>query len=58
MQQEKIYTTKFFKGEARSQLTKDLKKMTKDGWRLKNVRDTGVGVGQDHTGSLTVMYEK
>jgi len=58
MQQEKTYTSKFLKGEARSQFDKDLRKMTKDGWRLKNVKDTGVGVGQDHTGSLTVMYEK
>lgn len=58
MQQEKTYTSKFFKGEARSQLSKDLKKMTKDGWRLTNVKDTGVGAGQDHTGSLTVTYEK
>ena len=58
MQQEKTYTTKFLKGEARSQFERDLKKMAKDGWHLKNVRDTGVGTGQDHTGRLTVTYEK
>ena len=58
MQQEKTYATKFFKGEARSQFEKDLKKMTKDGWRIHTVKDTGVGVGQDHTGRLTVVYEK
>lgn len=58
MQQEKTYTTKFFKGEARSQFERDLKKMTKEGWHVQNVKDTGVGVGQDHTGSLTVVYAK
>lgn len=58
MQQEKTYTSKFLKGDARSQFDRDLKKMTKDGWHVQSVKDTGVGVGQKHTGRLTVVYTK
>jgi hypothetical protein len=58
MQQVKTYTSKMFKGEARDQLVKDIKKMGKDGWGMHTVTDEGVGIGQAHTGRLTVVYEK
>lgn len=58
MQQVKIYTTKTFKGEARDQFTRDVKKMEKQGWHLQNVTDEGVGTGQRHTGRLKAVYEK
>jgi hypothetical protein len=58
MQQVKTYATKMFKGEARDQLEKDVKKMAKQGWHLQTVTDEGVGVGQRHTGRLKVVYEK
>lgn len=58
MQQVKTYMSGLFKGDARSQFEKDLKKLSKDGWRVQNVRDEGVGTGQDHTGRLTVTYNK
>jgi len=54
----KTYTTKMFKGEARDQLEKDIKRMAKDGWHVHTVTDEGVGTGQAHTGRLTVAYEK
>lgn len=58
MQQVKTYATKMFKGEARDQLEKDVKKMAKQGWRLQTVTDEGVGAGQRHTGLLKAVYEK
>lgn len=58
MQQVKTYSSGLFKGDARSQFEKDLKKLTKDGWRVQNVKDEGVGTGQDHSGRLTVTYNK
>ena len=58
MQQVKTYMSGLFKGEARSQFEKDAKKLAKDGWRVQNVKDEGVGAGQDHTGRLTVTYNK
>lgn len=58
MQQVKTYMSGLFKGDARSQFEKDLKKLTKDGWRVQNVKDEGVGTGQDHSGRLTVTYNK
>lgn len=58
MQQVKTYMSGLFKGDARSQFEKDLKKLTKDGWRVQNVKDEGVGAGQDHSGRLTVTYNK
>jgi hypothetical protein len=58
MQQVKTYTPGMFKGEARRQFWKDIKKMAKDGWRVHTVNDTGVGNDQAHTGRLTVVYEK
>ena len=58
MQQVRTYTTKIFKGEARDQLEKDIKRMAKDGWHVHTVTDEGVGTGQAHTGRLTVVYEK
>ena len=58
MQQVKTYTSGMFKGEARDQLAKDVKKMAKDGWHVHTVTDGGVGTGQAHTGRLTVIYEK
>lgn len=58
MQQIKTYKSGFFKGEARQQLERDLKKMTKAGWHLHTVTDEGVGTGQAHTGQLKVVYEK
>jgi len=58
MQQVKMYTSGMFKGDARTQFDRDLKKMQKDGWHVQNVNDEGVGRGQDHTGKLKVVYEK
>jgi hypothetical protein len=58
MQQVKTYTSGMFKGEARDQFAKDVKKMAKDGWRVHTITDEGVGTGQTHTGRLTVIYEK
>jgi hypothetical protein len=58
MQQVKTYTTKMFKGEARDQLERDVKKMAKQGWHLHTVTDEGIGAGQRHTGRLKVVYEK
>jgi hypothetical protein len=58
MEQVKTFTSGFFKGEARDQLVKDIKKMAKAGWRMHSVNDEGVGKGQAHTGRLTVVYEK
>jgi hypothetical protein len=58
MQQVKMYTPGMFKGEARQQFWKDIKKMQKDGWRVHTVTDTGEGNDQAHTGRLTVVYEK
>ncbi len=58
MQQNKTYTSGMFKGEARYQFERDLKKMTKHGWRVLTVTDGGVGTGIEHTGRLTVVYEK
>ncbi|HVB24568.1 MAG TPA: hypothetical protein VNG51_21710 [Ktedonobacteraceae bacterium] len=58
MQQVKTYMSGLFKGDARSQFEKDLKKLTKDGWRVQDVKDEGVGTGQDHSGRLTVTYAK
>ena len=34
MQTTKTYSSKFFRGEARDQLEKDVKKMAKAGWRV------------------------
>ena len=56
--QVKTYVTSIFKGEARYQFDRDLKKMTKQGWHVLTVTDEGVGNGQNHTGRLKVVYEK
>jgi hypothetical protein len=58
MQQVKTYTSGLFKGEARDQFVRSLKKMAKDGWHVHTVTDEGVGKGQAHTGLLKVVYEK
>jgi hypothetical protein len=58
MQQVKMYTPGMFKGEARRQFWKDIKKMEKNGWRVHEVTGTGVGNDQVYTGRLTVVYEK
>jgi hypothetical protein len=58
MQQIKTYTSGLFKGEARDQFVRNLKKMVKDGWRVHTVTDEGVGKGQAHTGLLKVVFEK
>ncbi len=58
MQQVKVYRSGFFKGEARYQFFRDLKKMVKRGWRLHTLTDEGVGTGQDHTGRYKAVYEK
>jgi len=58
MQTTKTYTSGMFRGEARDQLGKDIKKMAKAGWRVHTVTDEGVGRGSKHTGRLTVLYEK
>ncbi len=58
MQQVKTYVSGFFKGEARSQFERDAKKLAKGGWRVQEVKDEGVGTGQDHTGRLAVTYTK
>ncbi len=57
-QQVKTYISGMFKGEARDQLGKDIKKMAKRGWHVKTVTDEGVGAGQAHTGRLKVIYER
>jgi hypothetical protein len=58
MQQVKTYISTFFKGEARDQFARDVKKMAKQGWRLHSLTDEGVGEGQRHTGRLVAVYEK
>ncbi|GAC1632999.1 MAG: hypothetical protein NVS4B7_20330 [Ktedonobacteraceae bacterium] len=58
MQQAKTYMSAMFKGDARKQFDKDLKKMTKDGWHVHTITDEGVGSGQAHTGRLKVVYAK
>lgn len=58
MQQVKIYTSGWFKGEARDQFFRDAKKMAKSGWHVHTVTDEGVGTGQDHTGRYKIVYEK
>jgi hypothetical protein len=58
MQQVKTYISKFFKGEARDQFARDVKKMAKQGWHLHTLTDEGVGEGQRHTGRLVAVYEK
>ncbi len=58
MQKVITYTTGLFKGEARNQLFRNLKKMAKDGWHVHTVTDEGVGSGQAHSGRLKVVYEK
>jgi hypothetical protein len=58
MQQVKTYTSGMWKGEARYQFFRDLKKMRKAGWHLHTLTDEGVGTGQSHTGRYTVVYEK
>jgi len=58
MQQTKTYSSGTFKGEARDQFNRDLKKMMKSGWQVHTVTDQGVGNGQAHTGLLSVIYEK
>ena len=58
MQEIKTYTSGRFKKEARYQFLKDLKKMTKRGWRLHTVTDEGVGTGSDHTGRYKAVYVK
>lgn len=58
MQTTRTYVSGMFRGEARDQLGKDIKKMAKAGWRVLTVTDEGVGSGSSHTGRLTVLYEK
>ena len=58
MQQVKTYTSGMFKGEARYQFFRDLKKMTKQGWHLHTLTDTGVGTGSAHTGQYIVVYQR
>lgn len=58
MQSTKTYTSGMFRGEARDQFEKDVKKMAKAGWSVQTVTDEGVGVGSRHSGRLTVVYEK
>ena len=58
MQNTKTFTSKFFRGEARDQLVKDLKKMAKAGWSVHTISDGGLGKGSRHTGRLTVVYER
>jgi hypothetical protein len=58
MQQVKTYTSGMFKGEARYQFLRDLKKMTKSGWQVHTVTDEGAGKGLDHKGLYTVVYDR
>ncbi len=58
MQQVKVYTSGLFKGEARSQFLRDVKKMAKKGWHLHTLTDEGVGKGQAHSGRYKAVYEK
>jgi len=58
MQQVKTYTTGFFKGEARYQFLRNLKKMAKDGWHVHMLTDEGVVKGEAHTGRYKVVFEK
>jgi hypothetical protein len=54
----KTYTSGMFKGEARYQFFRHVKKMAKDGWHVHTITDEGVGKGQAHTGRYKVVYEK
>ena len=58
MHQVKTYTSGMFKGEARYQFFRDLKKMTKSGWQVHTVTDDGAGKGLDHKGRYTVVYDR
>jgi hypothetical protein len=58
MQEIKTYTAGFFKGEARSQFFRDLKKMAKLGWHVQTLTDVGPGTRQYHVGRYKVVYEK
>ena len=58
MHQVKTYTSGMFKGEARYQFLKDLKKMTKSGWQVHTLTDEGAGRGLDHKGRYTVVYDR
>ena len=58
MQEIKIYTVGFFKGEPRYQFFRDVKKMAKRGWHVHTVTDEGVGIRQSHISRYKVVYEK
>ncbi len=58
MQQIKLYKETIFKGGPRQQFEKDLRKMTKLGWRVQTVTDEVAGKEQAHVGNLKVVYEK
>jgi Domain of unknown function (DUF4177) len=58
MQCVKTYTSGLFKGEARYQFLRNLKKMAKDGWHVHTITDKGVGRGQAHTGRYKIVFEK
>jgi len=58
MQQTKIYTTGFFKGEAQNQFLKNLTQMAKNGWHVHTVTDEGSGRGSNHNSRYKVVYEK
>ena len=55
MQEIKIYTVGFFKGEPRYQFFRDVKKMAKRGWHVHTVTDEGVGIRQSHISRYKVV---
>jgi len=58
MQQVKMYTPGMFKGEARQQFWKDIKKMEKNGWRVHTVTDTEAGRDIFLRIWFTAIYER
>jgi len=58
MQEIKTYTAGLFKGEARYQFFRDLKRMAKQGWHVQTLTDIGPGIRQFHVGRYKVVYEK
>ena len=57
MQQVKIYTPGFFKGQPREQLFKDLKHMEHTGWYVHTITTVGADASKGRSGSLRVLYD-
>jgi hypothetical protein len=57
MQQVKIYSPGFFKGEAREQFFKDVKQMEHAGWYVHTITAEGADPGKGRSGRLRVLYD-